>query len=119
MFVYVVTQMLLATPGAAQAESEGRTRASASERRHAVEVEIGPLRTAGALVLVCVGAVAVLVHALRRFVRIIVTYLFILLLLFNTGETKKRTHTEAVARLFTFARSQKNLADLLWKIALI
>lgn len=93
MFVYVVTQMLLATPGAAQAESEGRTRAWASERRHAVEVEIGPLWTAGALVLVCVGAVAVLVHALRRLVRIIVTYLFILLLLFNAGETKKRGHT--------------------------
>lgn len=64
-----------------------------SERRHAVEVETGPLWTAVALVLVHVGAVAVLVHALRRFVRIIVANLFVLLLLFDAGETKEeKTH---------------------------
>lgn len=70
-----------------------RTQAWWSERRHAVEVEVGPLGTAGALVLVPVGAVAVLVHALRRFVRIIVANLFVLLLLFNAGETKRRSRT--------------------------
>lgn len=95
VFVYVVKQMLLATPGVARAESEARTRALTSERRHAVEVEIGPLWTAGAFVLVCVGAVAVLVRALRRFVRIIVANLFVFLLLFDAGETKKRTHAWA------------------------
>lgn len=62
-----------------------------SERRHAVEVEIGSLWTAVAFVLVRVGTVAVLVHALCRFVRIIVANLFVLLLLFNASETK-RTH---------------------------
>lgn len=67
-----------------------RTQAWWSERRHAVEVEVGPLGTAGALVLVPVGAVAVLVHALRGFVRIIVADLFVLLLLFNAGETQRR-----------------------------
>lgn len=56
-------------------------------------MEVGPLGTAGALVLVPVGAVAVLVHALRRFVRIIVANLFVLLLLFNAGEMKRRSRT--------------------------
>lgn len=80
-----------------------RTQAWRSERRHAVEVEVGPLGTAGALVLVPVGAVAVLVHALRGFVRIIVANLFVLLLLFNAGEMMRRSRTST----FTLVKKTK------------
>lgn len=52
-----------------------------SQRRHAVEVKAGPPRAA--FVLLHFRAVAVLVRALRRLVRIIVAYLLVLLLLFD------------------------------------
>lgn len=55
-----------------------------SQRRHAVEVKAGPPRAA--LVLVHFRAVAVLVRALRRLVRIIVAYLLVLLLLFDADQ---------------------------------
>lgn len=59
-------------------------------------MEVGPLGTAGALVLVPLGAVAVLVHALRGFVRIIVANLLVLLLLFNADEMKRRGRTSTI-----------------------
>lgn len=66
-----------------EAALQGKTWTSQSERRHAIEMKIGPLWAAVAFILVHLWAVAVLVCALWRFIGIVLTYLLILLLLFN------------------------------------
>lgn len=64
-----------------------------SERRHTIEMKVGPLRAAVVFIVVHLWAVAVLVCALRRFIGIIFTYLLILLLLFNAGFINKQKNT--------------------------
>lgn len=71
---------LLESPGL---RAKLRTRTSSSERRHAIELKAGSLRTADAFVLVHLWAVAVLVRALCRLIWVVVAYLLVLLLLFN------------------------------------
>lgn len=65
-----------------------------SQRRHAVEVKAGPPRAAVAFVLVHLRAVAVLVRALRRLVRVIIAYLLVLLLLFNADREKSEMRSQ-------------------------
>ena len=69
-------------------------RPSRSEGGHAVQVEVVPRQAAAAVFfLVHLGAVAVLVRALRRLVGVMVTDLLVLLLLFNAGLIKKEKNT--------------------------
>lgn len=95
-----IKQLLLETFGSRTGWEWGglwvqrRTWTSESERRHAIEMKAGPLRAAVAFTVVHLWAVAVLVCALWRFVRIIITYLLILLLLFNAAWAKKKTNKQ-------------------------
>lgn len=57
-------------------------------------MKAGPLRAAVAFVLVHLRAVAVLVCALRRLVRVIIAYLLVLLLLFNADWVKTEMRSQ-------------------------
>lgn len=57
-------------------------------------MKAGPPRAAVAFVLVHLRAVAVLVRALRRLVRVIIAYLLVLLLLFNADWAKTETRSQ-------------------------